>query len=252
MNENTGGADGAQGGISSASSDGNVQRDAVVTAPMSKEHAAGHAELAKIRAGMADRTAPEQRAQDWKRLSELHKHVFDKGAKPAWYLPEQQAPADMREWGGGLEAKLEAETKAIDQKQGERITSRLMVAGVPKEWADTTAAVAQNLELDEVSAKTFADRITKHALGGQMPDGNFQKLDDAERAELLDEASRLCGGVEKLEAMSRGAIEYLRRFPQVFASLERNGAFDSSLAFDPRLLSTLHFANERAKARAGK
>jgi hypothetical protein len=250
MSENTDGADGAtlQGEISSASSDGNIQRDAVVAAPMSKEHEAGRAEMAKIRASMADRNSPEQRAQDWKKLTELHKHIYDRGEKPSWYLPEDQPPADTREYAGGLEQKLEQEAQVFSEKFGEGLRATLNVGGMSPEWAETTVAVARGLELDESSAKTVALRMAKHFEGGQIGD-TFQKLESGERAELLDEASRLCGGIEKLEAMSLGAREYLQRFPDVYATLEKHGAFDSSLAFDPRLLSTLHFANERAKAK---
>jgi hypothetical protein len=246
MNEAQAGADGApQGEITSASSDGAVAHGAVVVAPMSKEHAAGHAELAKIRAGMADRTAPEQRAQDWKKLTELHRHVFDKGAKPSWYLPDQQPPADMREWGGGLEAKLEAEAQPITAEISDRLLARTKVQGVAPHVAETGVEICRSLGLDEAASSTIMSRISKHYSAGGMDGEGFIPLDQSETAEFAGEAARLMGGNDKLQAASERARQFLEH-KGLLADLDKSGATKSSLAFDPRVINALAFAADHA------
>jgi len=221
-----------------------AQRESVQAPQLSATQAQSQAIVGELRAKAASGTLS---AQERNRLQTHWRHA--NGVDAAVPLELRAAPAPDHREHSEARVALEREAQPIDRTGAEQIAARMKVQGAT-EWAGAAENVVQWLELPPDAAKTVADRWAHHALHGQMPEGNFQVLEASEAHELMTEASRVLGGWDRFQEVSNGAMAYIARFPDLHAKLSKYGAFESSIALDPRLLVTLYHAEQRAKAKA--
>ncbi|MGQ0511428.1 MAG: hypothetical protein ACT4P9_12525 [Betaproteobacteria bacterium] len=185
-----------------------------------------------------------------RRISEALDHAYRNGPAPG-FLPQpdsaRAAQADATRPHDSLRDVFEAAAQPASEQQIGAAVDSAVVQGVNRELAERAAGICADLALSEGATRTILDRVRAHH-GSSFeagPDSDIAILTDAETQEHIAEASRLYGGTEKLEAASRQAREYLRA-RGVLDKFDKAGITRSSLAFDPKLLSALCAAADRA------
>jgi len=158
-------------------------------------------------------------------------------------------PEDHREHDS-LRSKLEDELTPINQQVSDRLLARAKVQGVAPNVAEAGIEICRELGLDEAASSTLMARVAKHSTDEKNSQG-FVPLDEAERAEFVDASARALGGLDKLEALSARARQFLE-YKGVLAEYDKAGLTNSSLAYDPRVLLAMAFSADRAGLPKGK
>jgi hypothetical protein len=225
-------------------------------APMGEAQAAAVAHLAELRTQAADPSLDSgKRDALMKQLSELSRHAFLGEKSPSWYGEQKPDPklSDTSDYDpmSSLNAPL-SETMTADQ------VAQIRSGGTIRGLHPTTSAAVAEFVSEMAMPKIIADQILTSAVKhfGLMHDSPaltsaeaFRPLNAAEARDFYTEASRLCGGSEKLDALGREVRELLQA-RGILSEMDRRGLTKTSLALDPRFLGTLRLWLKTAPARA--
>lgn len=224
-------------------------------APMGEAQAAAVAHLAELRTQAASELDSGKRDVLMKQLSELSRHAFLGEKSPSWY---GQATPDPRLSDTSEYDPMSSLNAPLSEKMSSDQLAQIRSGGTIRGLHPTTSAAVAEFVSEMAMPKIIADQVLNSALKhfGLMHDSPaltsaeaFRPLNAAEAKDFYTEASRLCGGSEKLEALSKEVRELLQA-KGLLSELDRRGLTNSSLAYDPRFLGTLRLWLKTAPARA--
>lgn len=174
-----------------------------------------------------------------KQINQALAHAFSGGPAPDFLAQRDAARADAAAADQtpitGDELNLTEGFEPMHESGAERLITRAVVKGLPREQANAVADFALSAKLPQVVAEILADRFAHHhGLGwgaGEL------SADDA--AELAGECVQAFGSVERAEAEAALAEEYLAHIggAALVAKVEKEFG---SLLFDPKVI--LQFA----------
>lgn len=227
-----------------------AQGEAAPVAEWSPEKLEAYKTSQAIYSKMSERTSERERAEDWSRVSAIHKYLHLGADRPAFLAPKDEAP-DLTPYSSERAAWNEANaSKPMNEADQSHLEMHGRVIGMPPEAATAMASVVSELQLDAAGGKSMLNAIAPYFGSGDISGDGFRQMSNADFAVKAEAAIREAGGEEKLRLYSAGARELLAAYPRLNAALERQGAFNqSAAALDVGLLIRLHSENERRKAR---
>jgi hypothetical protein len=218
---------------------------------------AGLAEINNLRAQASD-PALEHGKRDalMQKLSEMQRHVFAGGEKPAWFgeALAVDPKTGMQEHDSFAASLGEGLTRPASAEELSHLRSAGTIKGLHPEVSGAVATFVRDLAMPKVIADEILARAVHHAgKEHDMPALSmaeaFRPLNDAEVQDFYNEASRVLGGSDKLDALTK-EVRGLLQERGILAEMDRKGFTKISLAFDPRVLYALRLWLQTAPARA--
>jgi hypothetical protein len=228
--------------------------EAYATPTFSPEQTAGLAEINSLRSQASDPALDRgQRDVLMQKMSELQRHVFTGGDKPAWFGAQPAAAPDLSEHDSMRESLAGLE-KSISPEEVETLRGSAVVRGLHPSTAGAVAKLVGELAMPRQIGSMLLDRVLKHAGAEHDYDAltaaqAFRPLTAEETEEYRTEASRICGGSQRFEAL-RAEVRSLLHARGLLEGMDRVFSKTSSLAYDPWLLGSLRLWLQSAPTRA--
>jgi hypothetical protein len=171
-------------------------------------------------------------------------HALRGGPAPSW-LHDGEAKAPQLNGNAAIRngelvdsdsvPGIEAAYAPMDAEGAAQIRAGAVLAGLPREAADSFMKIAEQVQLPHGHAKSIATRMAQHY---RLSDGDIVLRSEQEHEEYAQEAARLLGGTEKYQQTVQKARAYLESVGSL-SFIDAPEMQNSTIVYDPAILLSL-------------